>query len=582
MNKSEKCFSTLKKNRIIALLTPRRAEDCIMAYELLHPFGITLEIALRSDSALKGIQTICKKYPEALILAGTVMTRQQTQEAIKAGVAGIVSADYIPDVVEECVQHDIMTVPGGTGDVGKQLVQKSELYGMDLPALKEKKPYQWSYKLFPAFAGEISNIEMASSWKGPYPDLTVIYTGGVSLKNASHIVERDPAGILCGSALTKKMDSPEKLKDEAQKWCAIVHEEKIRIDTKKDIQPPESSSTPKIVTFGEIMLRLSPPPYQRFVQAGQFDVTFGGAEANTAVAFSNYGLHSVFVTALPQHEIGQSAGNSLRRYGVDTRYIRYQGDRIGIYYLEHGASQRPSKVIYDRSGSSVSQLRPGLLDWKSIFKNAEWFHWSGITPALSDSAAAVTLEALKAAKKAQLTVSVDLNYRKKLWSREKAQSVITPMMTFVDVVIGNEEDTFSFFGLKSGKTDVRSGKLDTEGYRKTVKKLTDLFGLKKVAITLRESISASDNRWSACLFNGTDFLQSGSYPIHIVDRVGGGDSFSSGLIYHLISGKSDEEALEFGVAASCLKQTIPGDFNLVSVEEVERLLAGDRSGRVLR
>jgi 2-dehydro-3-deoxygluconokinase len=582
MNKSKKCFTALKKNRIIALLTPRRPDDCIKAYELLHPMGITLEIALRSDCALEGINATLIKYPDAMILAGTVMTRLQAQNAIKAGVAGVISADYIPDVVEECVQHDTMCIPGGIGDAGKQLVQKAALYGLELPALKEKKPFQWSYKLFPAFAGDRSNIEIASSWKGPFPGLAVIYTGGVSLENVFRITQSDPSGIVCGSALTKQLDAPEPLKETAQKWCQIVHGEKIRIESKKDISPVEPSSVPKIVTFGEIMLRLSPPDHQRFIQNSRFDATFGGAEANTAVAFANYGLESVFVTALPEHEIGQSAINSLRRYGVDTKYITRQGNRTGIYYLEHGASQRPSKVIYDRAGSAISEIKPGAIDWENTFKDGSWFHWSGITPALSDSAAAVTLEALKAAKKAKLTISVDLNYRKKLWSREKAQSVITPLMDYVDVMIGNEEDAFSFFGIKSGKTDIKSAKLDKGGYEKTTRKLADLFGLTKVAITLRESISASDNRWSACMYNGADFIQSRDYSIHLIDRVGGGDSFSSGLIYSILSGKSDQEALEFGVAASCLKQTIPGDFNLVSVEEVQRLLAGDSSGRVLR
>jgi len=303
MNKSEKCFAALKKNRIIALLTPLRPDDCIKAYDLLHPLGITLEIALRSDCALEGIKAILIKYPDAMILAGTVMTRQQAQNAIKAGVAGVISADYIPDVVEECVQHDMMCIPGGMGDVGKQLVQKAAIYGLELPALREKKPFQWTYKLFPAFAGDRSNIEIASSWKGPYPGLSVIYTGGVSLANISQIAQRDPSGIVCGSALTKQLDKPEQLKKTAEKWCQIVHGEKIRIESKKDISPVEPPSIPRIVTFGEIMLRLSPPDHQRFIQTNCYDATFGGAEANTAVAFANYGLESVFVTALPEHEM---------------------------------------------------------------------------------------------------------------------------------------------------------------------------------------------------------------------------------------------------------------------------------------
>jgi 2-dehydro-3-deoxygluconokinase len=582
MNKSIHCFTALKKNRIIALLTPKNPEECIQAQELLDPYGITLEIALRSECALEGIRALCKKHTKALILAGTVMTREQARQAIRAGAAGIVSADYIPDVVEECVQQDIMVIPGGLADTGKQLVQKAGLYGLDLNSLRENKSFQWSYKLFPAFAGSTSNIEIASSWKGPYPGLTIVYTGGVSLENISRILHRDPAGIVCGSALTKRLDSPEDLKEEAQKWRRIVHGEKIHIDSQKDIASSAPCSVPKMVTFGELMLRLSPPDHQRFVQASHFDISFGGAEANTAVAFALYGLQSLFVTAMPEHEIGQAAVNALRMQGIDTSNILRRGKRLGIYYLEHGASQRPSKVIYDRAGSAITEIRPGDIDWKSVFKNAAWFHWSGITPALSDSLAEVTLEALKAAKEAERTVSVDLNYRKKLWSRDKARSVMTPLMDYVDIAIGNEEDAFDFFGYQSGKTDVKSAHLDADGYKETAQKMADRFGLSKVAVTLRESISASDNRWSACLYNGTDFLHSRSYPVHIVDRVGGGDAFSSGLIYGLVTGKSDQEALDFGTAASCLKQTIPGDFNRVSVEEVQRLLAGDASGRVLR
>ncbi|MBD3265164.1 sugar kinase [bacterium] len=338
----------------------------------------------------------------------------------------------------------------------------------------------------------------------------------------------------------------------------------------------------KVVTFGEIMMRLSPPDYDRFVQTDSFDVTFGGAEANVSVAMANYGFHSVFVTALPKHEIGQCVVNSLRTYGVDTKFIAREGNRVGVYFVEKGASQRPSKVIYDRAHSSIAELKTGAIDWDAVFKDAAWFHWSGITPALSDSAAAVMKEALQAAKNHGVTVSVDLNFRKKLWTKEKAQQVMTGLMQYVDIAIGNEEDAECVFGIKAGKSDITAGELDVEAYKSVAKQLIDTFGLQKAAITLRESISASDNNWSACLHNGQDFFLSRKYKIHIVDRVGGGDSFASGLMCGLLSGKSDANALEFGVAASCLKQTIPGDFNLVSVAEVESLTGGDQSGRVQR
>lgn len=338
----------------------------------------------------------------------------------------------------------------------------------------------------------------------------------------------------------------------------------------------------KVVTFGEIMLRLSPPGYERFVQAEKFNLVYGGGEANVAVSLANYGLDSYFVTKTPQHEIGQAAVNHLRRFGVNTSYIARGGERLGIYFLEMGASQRPSKVIYDRAHSAIAQAQPGEFDWDRIFTGAEWFHFTGITPALGDGPAAVTLEAVKAAKAKGVKVSVDLNYRKKLWSQEKANQVMGGLMDYVDVIIANEEDAEKVFGIKAVSTDVTTGKLNEAGYREVAKELADRFGLEKVAITLRESISASDNNWSALLYDNQNYYRSRVYNVHIVDRVGGGDSFCGGLIYALLAGKSAEEALEFAVAASCLKHTIFGDFNLVSAGEVQALAGGDASGRVQR
>ncbi len=330
------------------------------------------------------------------------------------------------------------------------------------------------------------------------------------------------------------------------------------------------------------MLRLSPPNHQRFVQAESFDIVYGGGEANVAVSLANYGLDSYYVTKVPEHEIGQAAVNSLRRYGVKTDEILRGGDRLGIYYQETGASQRPSKVVYDRANAAIAQVKPGEFDWEKIFEGADWFHFTGITPALGDNVAEVTLEALKAAKSKGVKVSVDLNYRKKLWTPEKANKVMSKFMEYVDVSIGNEEDAEKVFGIKAASSDVTSGKLNEEGYRDVAKQLADRFGLEKVGITLRESLSASDNNWSALLFDGKEYYRSKVYKMHIVDRVGGGDSFAGGLIYSLLSGKSSREAVEFAVAASCLKHTIFGDFNLVSAAEVELLAKGDASGRVQR
>lgn len=337
-----------------------------------------------------------------------------------------------------------------------------------------------------------------------------------------------------------------------------------------------------IVTFGEIMLRLSTPGQLRFVQSDGFDAVYGGGEANVAVSLSNFGHHASFVTKLPKHELGQSAVQALEKHGVDTRWIARGGDRIGIYFLETGASMRPSKVIYDRAGSAIALATPSDFDFDAIFKGATWFHWSGITPAISKSAAELTRLALIAAKKAGCTVSVDLNYRKKLWTPEQAQAVMKPLMQYVDICIGNEEDAELVLGFKPKHTDVHQGTLDLDSYKMIFKEMKEVFGFKMIATTLRESFSATKNGWSAILYDGTEFFVSKHYVIEpIIDRVGGGDAFSAGLIHGLLK-LDKQKAIEFAVAASALKHTIPGDFNQVSVQEVETLMQGDASGRVQR
>ena len=340
----------------------------------------------------------------------------------------------------------------------------------------------------------------------------------------------------------------------------------------------------KIVTFGEAMMRLAPPGYQRFLQANSFDATYAGGEANVAASLAQYGYDAYFVTKLPPHEIGQACRCFLQKYGIKTDYIKMEGSRLGVYYLETGASQRASKVIYDRTDSAIAKVKPGEFDWLAIFSGAEIFHITGITPALSDSAAAVSLEAVQAAKQCGLTVTCDLNFRKNLWSSAKANEVMSTLMPFVDVAIANEEDAEKVFGIKAENTEVQAGKINDAGYKDVCRKLVERFGFKKVAITLRESYSASDNGWSAILYDSAmdEFFKSKKYDIHIVDRVGGGDSFGGGLIYGMLRGMDNQQTIEFAVAASCLKHTIPGDFNLVSIAEVEGLMKGDGSGRVQR
>ena len=338
----------------------------------------------------------------------------------------------------------------------------------------------------------------------------------------------------------------------------------------------------RIVTFGEIMLRLAPEGYLRFFQNDRMQATFGGGEANVAVSLANYGMDASFVTQLPAHAIGQGAVNSLRALGVDTRDIVRGGDRVGIYYLEKGASQRGSVCIYDRAYSAIQLASRDDFDWDKIFEGADWFHFTGITPALGENLVEICLDACKAAKAKGVKISCDLNYRGKLWTRQQAREAMTKLCEYVDVCISNEEDAKDVFGIEAENTDIYGGKLDKEGYKSVAKQLMDTFGFEKVAITLRSSISASDNDWAGMLYDGESYCFSKEYHLHIVDRVGGGDSFGGGLIYSLLSGKDSQSAIEFAVAASALKHSIEGDYNRVTVAEVEKLAGGDASGRVQR
>lgn len=340
----------------------------------------------------------------------------------------------------------------------------------------------------------------------------------------------------------------------------------------------------RVVTFGELMVRLQPFNYERFVQANTLEFTFGGGEANVAVSLANYGLDAAFVTKLPEHAIGQAAVNSLRRYGVDTSKIVRGGDRVGIYYNEKGASQRGSVCIYDRANSAIQLAKPEDFNWDEILEGADWFHFTGITPALGENVVEITRQACKAAKAKGIKISCDLNYRGKLWTREQARQAMSDLCQYVDVCISNEEDAKDVFGIEAEETNIYGGKLNHEGYKSVAKQLADRFGFEKVAITLRESHSASDNGWSAMLYDAArdEYCFSKKYELRIIDRVGGGDSFGGGLIYALLNGKNTQAAVEFAVAASALKHTIEGDYNMVTVAEVEKLAGGDGSGRIQR
>jgi 2-dehydro-3-deoxygluconokinase len=340
----------------------------------------------------------------------------------------------------------------------------------------------------------------------------------------------------------------------------------------------------KVVTFGEIMLRLSPPGFERLLQSPMLSATFGGGEANVAVSLAQFGLESVYVTRVPPHAVGDAVVKALRAEGVRTDQILRGGERLGIYFTEAGASQRASTVIYDRARSAIAEMAPDAVDWPAVLNGAAWFHVTGITPALGANATAATTRALEAARAAGIRVSVDLNYRKKLWTEAQAQQTMKPLMRNVDVVIANEEDLQCVLGVEVPGADVTAGQLNLDGYRQAAERVTRDFGPKMVAVTLRESVSASDNGWSAVLWEADTrtLHQSQRYDVRLVDRIGGGDSFAAGLIYGLVTNRTPEQALRFGVAASALKQTIPGDFNRVSAAEVDRLAGGDASGRVQR
>ncbi len=594
MEPTERLFREMQEGRLIALLTPASPEECLTAYEVCRETGITLEVAFRSEHVTAGIELIRKTHPEALILAGTVMTAAQAEAAIAAGAAGIISADFIPEVVDVCVGHDIMCVPGGLSDAGKQLVRKADGYGCSLEELKEKYPWQWIYKLFPAFSGDSSAVHLSRAWRGPWKDLTVVYTGGISFDTLARVLEADPTGIFCASALLKDLDDRERTVSEISRWKEVVSggprsDAAAPVPTAVETDPGSRTGEGdgdgagnRIVTFGELMMRLSPPAGERLRTAGEFAVHFGGAAANVGVSLARFGHQAAFVTLLPGNDSGENALRALREQGVDTSHIARKGSRLGIYFLEHGSGPRPSKVIYDRAGSAFSEVVPADFDWGKILEGVAWFHWTGISPALGENVTATLQAGLEAARAMGVKVSVDLNYRSRLWSTDEAGRVMTGLMPQVDLLIANEEDPAKVFGIEIEGTDVESGDLDVTGYEKAAHELRERFGFEQVAITLRESISASENYWSACLLDGDGFHLSRTYHIPIIDRVGAGDAFAAGLIHGILTGMEGPAALGFGVAASCLKHSIYGDFNLVDVAEVQRLAGGSTSGRVVR
>ncbi len=573
-------FKKIEKLGIVPIVVLENEKDALPLGKALIAAGLKCaEITFRTAAATKSIAVLSKKIPELLTGAGTVLTADQVDQAAAAGAQFVVSPGFNPKVVEHCIKIGMPVIPGVSTASG---IEEAMGYGLTV------------LKFFPAeTAGGIRCIKALSA---PYPDIRFMPTGGINKENLAEYAAFPKVLASGGSWMVSKelicSGNFAKITEEAAAALAIVKKEKTaatrntakipHIPFKTEHIKLKPKTGKKIVTMGEIMLRLSPEGVNRFVQAEKFELVFGGAEANVAVSLANFGMRSTYVTKLPPHEIGCAALNSLRRFGVDVSEVVFGGSRIGIYFLEKGASQRASKVIYDRAGSAIAEAHVSDFDWKRIFHNAEWFHFTGITPALSKNTAAICLEACKTAKAMGLTVSCDLNYRKKLWTGEAARRTMSGICRFVDVCISNEEDAAEVFGITSENTDIISGKLNEKGYEDVAAKLCKMFGFKKVGITLRESVSASENKWSAMLYeNGRSYF-SKKYTMHVVDRLGGGDSFAAAFICAELNGFEPQKQIDFASAASCLKHSVVGDFNHVSFEEVLRLAEGDASGRVQR
>ncbi|MCR4696288.1 MAG: bifunctional 4-hydroxy-2-oxoglutarate aldolase/2-dehydro-3-deoxy-phosphogluconate aldolase [Lachnospiraceae bacterium] len=572
-------YDRIKECRMIPVIALDNVSDAKPLAKALYEGGLPCaEVTFRREGADLCIKAMKEEYPDMLVGAGTVLSIKQVDAALNAGAQFIVSPGLDEDIVSYCLEKNVCVIPGVSTASD---VAKAHALGLRV------------VKFFPAEAA--GGVKMLKALSAPYNMMTFMPTGGISMDNmASYYALKNV--IACGGsfmidAKSIKEGDFDTIKNRTVEVVGAIDRiinggsdksKTVSIDTDDKKIDMSNLSNSKVITFGELMLRLAPQGYLRFVQADTFEATFGGGEANVSISLANYGMNTSFVTKLPNHEIGQMSVNSLRKYGVDTSLIVRGGSRVGIYYLEKGASQRASKVIYDRAGSAIAEASKTDFDWDKIFDNAGWFHFTGITPALSDELADITLEACKKAKEKGIIVSCDLNYRNKLWSKEKAGEVMEKLCRYVDVCISNEEDAYDVFKIKAPDTDVTAGEINSEGYKYVAEELKKRFGFSYVAITLRESISASDNRWGAMLYDGKDYYFSKKYNVHIVDRVGGGDSFGAGLVYSLTHNYTSADAIEFAVAASCLKHSIEGDYNFVSVDEVNKLAKGDASGRVQR
>ena len=566
-------FERLEAARIVPVIAIRDAAKAPdLARALLAGGFACAEVTFRTEAGEEAIRRVAAEVPDILLGAGTVLKVEQAKRAVAAGAKFIVSPGFNPGVVRWCIENEMPILPGCSTPTE---MEQAMAFGLT------------RLKFFPA--EQSGGLEYIKAVSAPYPSLRFVPTGGINAQNLRKYLDF-PKILACGGSwmVPKELIEAgdfEGITALCKDAMAIVNgeAEPKSVISKPAVSAAQPTAPPQaVVAFGELMLRFAPEGYLRFVQADRFQATFGGAEANVAVDLCSLGIPCSFVTKLPKHEIGQLAVNSLRRYGVDTQNILRGGNRVGTYYVEKGASQRASKVIYDRAGSAIAEAKPGEFDWDAILADARWFHFTGVTPALSESAAALCLEACQAARRLGVPVSCDLNYRKNLWSRERAGQVMAALLPYVTLCIANEEDAADVFGIHAAGSNIEGGSLSHEGYEDVARQLAGRFGLSEVAITLRKSISASDNIWGAMLYTGGQCYFSREYPVHIVDRVGGGDSFGAGLIFAALEGQEPQERLEFATAASCLKHAVEGDFNLVNAEEVRKLAGGSGSGRVQR
>ncbi|MDO5445425.1 MAG: KHG/KDPG aldolase/sugar kinase fusion protein [Eubacteriales bacterium] len=557
---------------ILPVIKIEELDKAVPLAEALRKGGINaIEVTARNAIAFDAIRTIKTAFPDMAVGAGTIRSTELVDQAIAAGADYCVMPGFSKEVVGYCIEKGMPCVPGTTSPTE---IEEASALGLTV------------LKFFPAEAnGGAAALKLLN---GPYPGIRWVPTGGVGFENIDKYLKLKCVAACGGSYMAKsdviKAGDWDKITDECRRAVRIADQARGKAAPLCDRAQyaGKKADGSKIVGFGDLLVSLNPEGYRRFLQTDAFRVNYTGAEANVLASLSLFGLDTEFVTRLPDNPIAAAAAANMRKVGMGVDKIVYGGERIGVIYTERGASQRASKVVYDRKYTSIATAQPSDFDWDEIFADAGWFHFTGITAALSDSTAACCLAACKKAKEKGITISCDLNYRKNLWSEQKARSVMEELVSYVDILIANEEDADKVLGIRSADTDVETGKLNREGYVDVARQICEKFGVQKVGITLRRSLSASDNAWSAMLYDGKEAFFSREYMVHIVNRVGGGDSFTAGLIYALVNAYEPQKAIEFATAASCLKHSIEEDFNLVSVAEVEALAAGNGSGRVQR